>query len=364
QAVVTCSAGENALEFTRVEPDGRASMNTFSGSAFLDALRFVSDPKNKRLPDRPAATPSDSLPVADWTPALAKRVVEMGEKAGAPGKQTVVLAGTPPSALPSFDAAEKIAARFDWPQPAKGEKPAPLAEVKAIEGEFRLPPLKPELPDFGVAEQPFSADVMKDYAADLKIEDIRKDKDKYPLRVAVLRTLDKIREKWSGGAGAQRLRKSVEGPINDALKADVKREQEFWALSIAELEVELLELEGLKAKREEEASKRWQAHYDFALASLKARLAYMNEYNKVLGNLVTEALPPLDAKLGQDGYALVASETLKSGKDVKKLAEDAQTLFAEIATKYKGTPWALQAKQEKTVVIGLNWKPAALKDAK
>jgi hypothetical protein len=90
----------------------------------------------------------------------------------------------------------------------------------------------------------------------------------------------------------------------------------------------------------------------------------LNEYNKVLGNLVTETLPALDSKLGQDGYILVASDSLKSGKDVKKMAEEAQELFQEIAVKYKGTPWAIQAKQEKTIQIGLTWKAASLKMVK
>src|SRR5205823_7860621 len=128
-------------------------------------------------------------------------------------------------------------------------------------------------------------------------------------------------------------------------------------------ELNLQTLETVAPLRESEP-KRWQAHYDFALAAVKARLAYMNEYNKLLGNLITETLPTLDPKLGQDGYILIASETLKSGKDVKKMAEDASALFLKITADYKGTPWAIQAKQEKAVQIGLNWKPASLKDEK
>jgi hypothetical protein len=177
----------------------------------------------------------------------------------------------------------------------------------------------------------------------------------------VLDVMALLRDKWSAGAGATRIRDTVAGPINDALKNEVKKEQEFWAVSIAELELALERLKGLEPVRAEEPSKRWQAHYDFALAALKARLAYMNEYNKLLGNLVTESLPELKKDLGQDGYTLVASDTLKSGKEVKKMAEEAQTLFGEIATKYKGSPWAIQAKQERSVAIGLNWKPASLK---
>ena len=201
---------------------------------------------------------------------------------------------------------------------------------------------------------------MKDFADDgVSFDQITKDKDKYRLRAAVLDAMAIIRDKWGSGAGATRIRSDVMGPIDDKMKLEIKKEQEFWAVGAIELEARLDALTAAAGLKEGEP-KRWQAHYDYALASIKTRLAYMNEYNKVLGNLITETLPALDAKQGQDGYVLVASETLKSGKDVKKMAEEAQALFQEITVKYKGTPWAIQAKQEKTITIGLNWKPASL----
>lgn len=361
QVLTTCKAGENALEFTQLRPDGFAGP-LFSGSAFLESAKFVLNTSNNRMPKpTAAAAPADPLPIPEWHAAVAKRVNEMGalaEKVGSGGKQTVTLTGAAPAALANPDPAEPIAARFQFPQAPKGASPA---EIKSVEREFNLPPLKPGLGEVGLADFPFPADVMKDYAADAPLEAIMADKEKYRLRVAVLEVLDTLRKKWSAGAGATAIRATVAGPINDALKAEVKKEQEFWAVSIAELELELSKLEGLAEARKEEPSKRWQAHYDFALASLKARLAYMNEYNKLLGNLVTESLTALDPKLGQDGYTLVASDILKSGKDIKKMAEEAQALFADIVVKYKGSPWAIQAKQEKAVAIGLNWKPASLK---
>ena len=78
-----------------------------------------------------------------------------------------------------------------------------------------------------------------------------------------------------------------------------------------------------------------------------------------MGNLITETLPALNKELGQDGYTLVASDTLRSGKTATELVKESQMLFGQITVKYKGTPWAIQAKQEKSVVIGLNWKPAS-----
>ena len=223
--------------------------------------------------------------------------------------------------------------------------------------------MKPGLSEIGLADFPFPADVMKDYADDgVTIDAVLKDKEKYRFRAAVVEALNKVRDKWASGAGITNIRSQLEGPIDDKLKAAVKKENDDWAVGIIELELQLNNLTSKEVKEmRADEPKRWQAHYDFALAAVKSRLAYMNEYNKLLGNIVTETLPALDAKLSQDGYLLVASDALKSGKDVKKMAEEAQELFQEITVKYKGTPWAIQAKQEKSVQIGLAWKAASLK---
>jgi hypothetical protein len=170
--------------------------------------------------------------------------------------------------------------------------------------------------------------------------------------------MNKTREMWS--SGKLKIRNEIAGPIDDKLKREVKTENDDWAVGIIELEAALDKLKAVADAREAQP-KRWQAHYDFALASVKARLANMNEYNKLMGNLITETLPALDAKIGQDGYVLVSSEALKSGKDIKKMADEAQEAFEKITQDYKGTPWAIQAKQEKSVALGLNWKPASLK---
>jgi hypothetical protein len=360
QAITTCKPGENALEFTALRPDGFAG-NIYSGSSFLESMKFVAEPKNARMP-KTTPTAADPLPVAVWAEAISKRTVEMSamaERSGSGGKQTVALAGTALTTLPAPNPEEKGAARFEMPQAPKGASPI---EIKNVEREFNLPPMKPGLGEIGLADFPFPADVMKPYEDKdgPSIDEILKNKDKYPLRAAVVESLQKIRDKWTPGTGITRIRNSVEGPINDKLKGEIKKEQEDWALGIIELELKLMMLEGVAGMREGE-SKRWQAHYDFAMASVKARLAYMNEYNKLLGNLITETLPTLDPKLGHDGYTLIASETLKSGKEIKKMAEEAQAMFQKITVDYKGTPWAIQAKQEKTVVIGLNWKAASLK---
>jgi hypothetical protein len=323
-------------------------------------MKFVAEPRNNRMPKTSPKT-DDPLPIADWVPAVAKRTVEMSEmaeKSGSGGKQSVALAGAPPANMPAPNPEEKVAVRFELPQAPKG---ASVEQIKSVEREFYLPPLKPGLGSIGLADFPFPAEAMKPYADDgVSLDEITKNPDKYRFRAAVLEAFTKLREYWSPGTGATQIRTTVQGPFDDKKKGEIKSEQEFWAVGIINLELLLDNLKGVEGMREGEP-KRWQAHYDFALASVKARLAYMNEYNKVLGLLITDTLPALDAKIGQDGYVLVASETLKSGKDIKKMAEEAQESFQEISLKYRGTPWAIQAKQEKSVAIGLAWKAASLK---
>jgi len=245
--------------------------------------------------------------------------------------------------------------------PPKVEPPrAPVADIKALEREMYLPPFKPGGADIVLADHPFPPDLMREYAADMPLDAIMKDKEKYRFRAAVMDALNELRNEWSARGGTRRLRTEVKEPLA-AVKAPVKKEQEFWAIGIGELELRLLKLEAVAPLRATE-KKRWQANYDYALASLKARLVYMNEYNKVLGNLNTETLPAL--KKGENGYTLIASEALKSGKDIKKMAEDAHALFQEIAVKYKGTPWAMLAERDLKVPLGFNWKPATIGTAK
>ena len=137
-----------------------------------------------------------------------------------------------------------------------------------------------------------------------------------------------------------------------------------WATGIANFDLLNERLDSL-AKQRDAQPLRWQAHYDYARAVVKSRLAYMNEYNLMLGNVLTETLPELDGKLRQDGYKLVAIETakMKSKKDIKQLGADAMEIFDKLIAERKGTPWAIQAKRESAVELGMSWQPYASKPA-
>ena len=61
EVVVTCSPGENALEFSNLQiaPGATASAPKYAGSMFLDAMKTVAA-KNNRPGKQP--TPSDPIP--------------------------------------------------------------------------------------------------------------------------------------------------------------------------------------------------------------------------------------------------------------------------------------------------------------
>jgi hypothetical protein len=147
--------------------------------------------------------------------------------------------------------------------------------------------------------------------------------------------------------------------VTEAVKRQFKAEQDAWALGIARLELLGLRLDEL-AKDRAAQPPRWQAHYDYTRAVLKLHLAYMQEYNLAVGNVITETMPDLDVKLGHDSYALVPLETakMKSKRAVKQLAAEAEALFEKLAAERKGTPWAVQARWDRAVPLGLAWQPA------
>jgi hypothetical protein len=367
QVVTTCQPGENALEFDSLNSDGRTGSkdkDPVAGSNFLEAFRYVGG--RGKVAARASAA-GDALPVAAWVEAVNRRLDEiasaaMAEGAANNGKQTVKLDGAALEALAAADPAEKSAARFEIP-------PAPPSnsevDVRQIAQELNLPPINPELSaeggiDFGIV--PFSDEVMKDYKLPVPIDDILKDREKYKFENAVLDAMNTVRQLWKA-EGATQLRPYFGGAAenngkpNDDIKKRIKdQEQEFWAVGIAKMELAMIQLQEAAPMRAN-APKRWQAHYDYALAEVKARLAFMNEYNLLLGNIITDTLPPMDEKQGHNCYKRVPAEKMKSKKDVVQLAEEAKELFGKLMTEHKGTPWAMQAKAEKPVPLGQSWIP-------
>lgn len=346
QAILTSQPGENALEFYNEQPEG-PSKPAVVGSNFLAATRYVA---NKNRGGGKKTTQDDPIPVAEWASALGNRVNEVATTSPARTKQTVKVVGSPPATLVAFNKDEPAARRFEYPPSPKSASPKEVAEIAS---ELALPGIKSDDGESGIANFPFPAEALAPYKADVPISEIMANKDKYPLRVAVLDAYATIRDVWTKNGG--KIREVFTEKTSDAVKKAILAEQIFPAEAIPRLERAIVLLEAVEPMRAAEP-KRWQAHYDYALAQCKARLAFMNEYDLALGNIRTEVLPPLDEKKGQNGYKLVSTEKMKVKKEAKS-AEEAKEIFDKMATDFKGSPWAILAKRERTLSLGLAWQP-------
>ncbi len=116
-----------------------------------------------------------------------------------------------------------------------------------------------------------------------------------------------------------------------------------------EVEDELLSVKGEKEKE----SMRWQANYDFILARVQAQIAYLFEYQSMLGAMRKE-YPPREE--GQGGWKLASRTELSGDTNGKKRARASHKTLDEMITAYAGTPWEVLAKREKLTALGLEWK--------
>ncbi|MCS7022747.1 MAG: hypothetical protein NZU63_13085 [Gemmataceae bacterium] len=359
EVILTCGPGENALEFSSVTLEGGPRPQTYAGSAFLIAARLAAE-RRKGTVQPPA--PEDPLPVSEWIATVQQRLNELLETVRAEKKQTVHQHGSRPPTLVAVNPQEPPAQRVVFPPPPRT---ASAAEVAGIVSEFILPPLKEDAGAAEMAGFPFDPQVLAAYRDPISIEEVQKNPEQYRLRATVLRAFKEIRDIWQGdpaSGGTGQLPDTIKAPITDELKKTIFAGLDFYAEGIARLELVDADLDALEAMRNSE-SRRWQAHYDYARAAVKTRLAFLNEYNKVMGNVRTNTLPMLDPKLGQNQYKLASTNRLRSGKEVERMVEQARQIYGRIVQEHKGTPWAIQAKREKNLSLGLTWQPSSDKKA-
>ena len=342
EVVTTCQPGENALEF---------NTTTQAGSVFLESIKTL-----RPQPGAKAHAPADPIPTAEWTQAIGKRVIELTSAGNGGARQSVKSVGKTRADQVAYNADEPPARPFELPAAPKGTS---SLEITLIAREFNVQPIKAELSDLNLSEFVYLESDMKNYKADVPIEEVLKDREKYRFRAVVLDAFQSIREVWAGdpgGGGTGKLPEEIMAPITDAIKREINKGLEFYAIGIAKLELSNIALDEIESLKPGE-TKRWQAHYEYARAVVKARLAYLNEYNKLMGDVRTETLPALEN--GQNLYKLASSEKMKSKKDIQMLVDQAQEAYARLITEHRGTPWAIQAKREKNFSLGLVWRPAS-----
>ena len=363
QVVLGCSAKQNSLEYRRVPVDAPE----VNGSLLLSTLKYAANRRKSKevLDDKP----TDAIPVPAFVEAAKLR---MKEVAGLTGKGDAApvpkLVGSE-GALVAFNAEELPAKKFEYPAPPKS---IPVAELAKISETVRLPLIRgtrvgadgmnstDEEPVEGTV--PFAADVMAAYKPDaVTEEEIKKDPEKYAIRKAALDGIESIRMQWKATQSADGmtsgLRETFTGDTNDNVKKLIVAEQETPARIILELEEKAKTMEMLMGELDKEPSKFWQATFIYALAQLKARLAFMHEYDLALGNIRTDTLPQKDDKKGQTGIQMVSVEKMKSKKDIREIGDSAKELYSKLAEEHKGTPWAVLAKRSRVISLGLEWRP-------
>ena len=353
QVVTTCAAGQNALEYRQTPFE----YTDVAGSLFLSALRHVADKGKTRAGKTP--TPDDPIPIGPWVEQARARMKEVAEGTRKT-VQSPKFTGSEGTAV-ALNAEEPPAKRFDLPLPPKG---AAVEDVVKVAKVTDLPPLRSNATfeeDPVDAVLPFAADVMKDYKAGDPSDESLKNDPKYRLRKATLAAIEVIRKEWTAATTpdgkSNGLREMFTGETNDTIKKQITAEQETPAKIIQELEDQVRDLEKVQDGLPAEESKFWQAAYLYTLAQLKARLAFMHEYDYALANIKTDSLPMKDGMKGQTGLQLVSAEKMNSKKDIKDIADEAKKLFARVADEHKGTPFAVQAKRAKVIALGLKWQP-------
>jgi hypothetical protein len=353
--ITSCSKDEQSIEVdnyvARVlsdRPGVKDATASVVGSMFLSMARAGSYSPGYS-DDNQLSSPADELPVERFAKWMKSRVADAVHIKYSGRTQTVRTTIKKRSEPVPYNAAESPPGRFEFPVPPASADPR---AVMAIIREVQLPPVKAfreDAPPPSVSDVlPFSAETLKDYlAGELKLGD-----KPTPFQQAVLDAVSGMRNVRSATDGKDRLPEEFGGETNDRAKEELRKNQEVPAFVEAELQDYLDELEKLADQRDKQP-KRWQVHYDYVVAQLKLRICYANQYNLALANVRSGKLP--DLQPDQNGYRLTAEVTLDKNTpaNYKEMFNDARKALTEIAKEHPSTPWALLAKSDRTVAIGL-----------
>jgi hypothetical protein len=350
--ITTCSKGEQSIELEQFRADVTSDAPGIKGSSydlyggfFLSMLQ-VAGQLHALSPENKLPAPADSLPVERMAKWMREKLGEVVHYKFPDRKQTVKFTIKKRSDVP-YNAAEAMPARFEFPTPPPSADPR---AVTAIINEVSLPPVKAfreDAPPVSISDvMPFSAEAIKDYlAGELKPGDKPNDFQK-----AVIDAVAGVRALRSSAGGE--LPETFGGETDDKAKAELRKVQETPARVEADLKDLLDNLDKVAAERDKQ-KKRWQVNYDYVVAQLKLRVCYANQYNLALANVRSGKLP--DLQKDQNGYRLSAEMNLdkNTGADYKEMFNEARKTLTEIAKQNPNTPWAVLAKSDRTVAIGL-----------
>ncbi len=277
-------------------------------------------------------------------------------------KQATLWAGKLADQAASYGAPDPLPAPMQLPDAQPPGQPADPKAIRQILGELKLPPIQASLADEekldidGVVF--FARDKLAPYLPDYQsLDEIRRQPDKYPLRIAVLNALKLLDNEFGAGKSSGALRQFYPAGGSQDTKNRILVEQKRPAQLLLRLQEERAKLDKAGEARDEEKSKRWQANFDYTHAELLARITFLEEYNLMLARIRKDELPELEKGV-DEGWRLVPREKLQSPKDVRDLAVQSHKGFTKLAKDHAGTPWEVLARRSASVSLGLQWQPA------
>jgi hypothetical protein len=352
--LTSCSKNEQAieldyaaLELNQLAPGKPGGKIVVHGSFFLSTIR-VAEAAGALALDKKLPEPGDDIPVERFGTWMTEKLGEaVFNKYGQDRKQTVKVTVKRRGDAVAFNAEEPMPARFAFPTPPPSADPRAVMQIVR---EIDVPPVKAfreDAPPAAISDiLPFKEETLQPYLAG----ELAAGAKPNAFQEAVLAAVEGMRA--VGVGSGKDLPEEFGGQESDKEKADFKRIQEVPAkveFLLGDLRDALQEVGAMKDKQ----PKRWQAHYEYVLAQLKLRMCYANQYNLALANVRGGKFP--DLKPGENGYRLTAETALDklTPSEYKEMFAEAKKALNAIIKEHPNTPWALLAKGDRTLSIGL-----------
>ena len=263
--------------------------------------------------------------------------------------QTCRVAGKEPEGPGPFDPAEPAARRIDPKLPTAADVLG-ADEVRKLLRDVSVPPIKMTRDEMMLRPESLPFFAKKDMTKYLE-NDVKDTEFRQAVRAAAqalneqLKKSNRLQEEWYAPPNENVFKEQ----ITNYQKKELASTQRILSEAFEDLKAA-----GTPEKRKEETSPRWLANYDYIAARLEEQLAYIDEYQGLLGQMKKE-LPPRDPAV-HNGWR-VASQALPSDSAAKKEAADAKKRLDRIIKEYPNTPWEVLAKRDRLTALGLEWQP-------
>jgi hypothetical protein len=288
----------------------------------------------------------DDTPELTQTSRLSGKELPGAEPSGAEPLPKAVVFADPDKGGAQFKAIDDILREIKEFKPMKQAMVAQLFSLRATALPLLPKEKLDEYPDQGF--NPFSGKTDKD--------SLKKAQEKYPFRVAAFEAASKVNETME-----LRMKEYIPNPGGGAFDQNRKKqflaEQKEPAIAILDLEETYADMKKLDEDREKETNKRWLAHFDMAKARLLSRLVYIYEYDNLIAQIRTDSLPALEEKIHVGWRVNTSNKVQIKEAKVKAMVKEVSKIWTRMEKDYPMTPWAIIAKREKNIAMGMTWVP-------